>query len=62
MAIKRSSTKRHKFTTDERPNNLLIILAQEDQAIIRPEAGVCNVAKEQKRNNTQTNTEIRHGK
>ena len=30
--------------------------------MLRPVAGVCNVACEQGRNNAQTNTEIRHGK
>ena len=30
--------------------------------MLRPVAGVCNIAEEQRRNNAQTNTEIRHGK
>ena len=30
--------------------------------MLRPVAGVCNVAEKQRRNNAQTNTEIRHGK
>ena len=30
--------------------------------MLRPEAGVCKVAWKERRNNTQTNTEIRHGK
>ena len=30
--------------------------------MLRPVAGVCNVAKEQRRNNAQTNTEIRYCK
>ena len=29
---------------------------------VRPVAGVCNVAEKQRRNNAQTNEEIRHGK
>ena len=28
--------------------------------MFRPVAGVCNIAEEQRRNNAQTNTEIRH--
>ena len=28
---------------------------------VRPVAGVCNVAEKQRRNNAQTNEEIRHG-
>ena len=30
--------------------------------MLRPVAGVCNIAEEQRRNNAQTNTDIRHGK
>ena len=30
--------------------------------MLRPVAGVCTIAEERRRNNAQTNTEIRHGK
>ena len=30
--------------------------------MLRPVAGVCKIAEEQRRNNAQTNTEICHGK
>ena len=30
--------------------------------MLRPVAGVCNIAEEQRRNNARTNKETRHGK
>ena len=62
MAIKRSSTKRHKFTADLIDTKQSSCKIHPREAMLRPVAGVCTIAEEQRRNNAQTNTEIRHGK
>ena len=50
MAIKRSSTKRHKFTTEvlRAKQASCKIYPRQPQPKLRPVAGVCNVTKKKK--------------